>query len=79
MELEVLSVLIENSPKLTSNICSIKNKKTAAGLLGIEDHNTLNNYVKKLKDKGALTYTNKKYTLPKLLLPTIEEVNITII
>ena len=79
MELEVLSNLINISNSKYSDICNIENKKKVAESLGIEDHNTLNNYVKKLKDKGALNYDKRKYTLPRLLNPTVSEINIKII
>ena len=36
----------------------------------IKDPNTLNNYVKRLKDKGALIKTVNGYKLSKLLEPT---------
>ena len=79
MELEVLSNLINISNSDYSDICNLNNKKKVAEKLGIEDHNTLNNYVKKLKDKGALKYTSKKYTLPRLLDPKVNQINIKII
>jgi ABC-type lipoprotein release transport system permease subunit len=49
------------------NLCSIENKKITAKSLSIDDPNTLNNYVKKLKDKKAISYKNGTYTLNKLL------------
>jgi hypothetical protein len=79
MELEVLSNLINISDPDYSDICSLNNKKKVAEQLGIEDHNTLNNYVKKLKDKGAIKYANKKYTLPRLLDPEVNKITIKII
>ena len=33
----------------------------------MQDPNTLNNYVKRLKDKGAIVKTKKGYKLAKLL------------
>ena len=79
MELEVLSNLINISDSNYSDICNLENKKKVAEKLGIEDHHTLNNYVKKLKDKGALKYTDKKYTLPRLLNPEVNNINIKIV
>jgi biotin operon repressor len=35
----------------------------------MEDHNTLNNYVKKLKDKGAIKKNKNGYALSPILLP----------
>ena len=35
--------------------------------MGIKDHNTLNNYIKRLKDKKAIELKDSIYTLNKLL------------
>ena len=60
MELKVLSNLVDCSQATNSkNICASENKKAAAGSLGIKDFNTLNNYVKKFKDKGAIRKEGK--------------------
>lgn len=64
-EMQVLSSLIDN--RETVNLCSAANKKKTAETLNIKDHNTLNNYVKRLKDKGAITQTKNGYELSKLL------------
>jgi hypothetical protein len=64
-ELEVLSNFIDLST--TINLCSPENKKLVANKLNIENPNTLNIYVKRLKDKGAITKTKDGYTLSKLL------------
>lgn len=66
-ELLVLSKFIDLSD--TVNLCSPENKRTVARSLGIEDHNTLNNYVKKLKDKGAIKKTKDGYELAQILVP----------
>lgn len=66
-ELLVLSKFIDLSD--TVNLCSPENKKSVADALGIKDHNTLNNYVKKLKDKGAIKKTKDGYTLSSILTP----------
>lgn len=64
-ELRVLASLIDN--KETVNLCSIANKQKVAKELKIKDFNTLNNYVKKLKDKKAIVMTPDGYALTELL------------
>ena len=64
-ELEVLSLFIDNSS--TIDLCSIDNKKVVAEKLNIDNPNTLNIYVKRLKDKGAITKTKDGYKTSKLL------------
>lgn len=64
-ELEVLSNFIDLST--TVNLCSSENKKLVAQKLNIENPNTLNIYVKRLKDKGAIQKTKDGYILSKLL------------
>jgi F0F1-type ATP synthase epsilon subunit len=54
-ELRVLANLIDLSE--TVNLCSPANKKKVADAMEIKDHNTLNNYVKRLKDKKAIVQT----------------------
>jgi len=66
-ELLVLSKFIDLSE--TINLCATENKKVVAESLGIKDPNTLNNYVKKLKDKGAIKKTKDGYKLSPILLP----------
>jgi len=53
--------------KGSKNICSPTSKKVIAKDLGIKDSNTLNNYVKRLKDKGAIQRTKAGYTLAGFL------------
>ena len=64
-ELEILTLFVEVNT--SDNLCSIENKKIVAEKLNIEDPNTLNNYVKRLKDKGAIVLTDNKYKLTKVL------------
>ena len=77
MELEVLSYLIDNQ-KTDPNLCSASNKRIAANLLAIDDYRKLNNYVKRLKDKGAIKYVNRVYKYNSLLDPSNEEIKINI-
>ena len=54
-EAEILSHFIEvNDFKKDPNICSVSNKKDVAALVGVKDYNTLNNYIKRFKDKKVL-------------------------
>ena len=48
-------------------LCTIEAKKSVALNRGIKDYNTLNNYVKKLKDKNAIQFKNGRYILHKIL------------
>lgn len=79
MELKVLSSLVDCAAVLgDDNICSPDSKKAAAKVLGIKDYNTLNNYVKKFKDKKALRKEGKNYLLSKLLDLDTKSVKINI-
>ena len=73
-ELRVLANLIDLSE--TVNLCSPANKKKVAELMEIKDHNTLNNYVKRLKDKGAIVQTKNGYELSPLLKKEQVQINI---
>jgi hypothetical protein len=64
-ELLILSKFIDLSD--TSNLCSAKTKKKVAEEVGIADPNTLNNYVKRLKDKGAILKNKNGYIVSQLL------------
>ena len=79
MELRILSAFIEVQ-EITeeSNMCSLSNKKEVARIIGMSDYNTLNNYIKTLKDKGSLLYNNKKYTLNRLLNTKNTEIGLSI-
>lgn len=77
MEIQVLSILIDKAESL-DDICNASLKKSAAKVLKIDDYRTLNNYVKRLKDKGAINLKNKIYKLNTLLNPKLNEVYITI-
>lgn len=63
------------------NLCAVDTKQTVAKNLGFEDFNTLNNYIKRLKDKKAFVVTGSSgkaaYTVPKFLIPQ-PEVSISI-
>ena len=64
-ELDVLSRFIDLSE--TINLCSAEAKRAVAESMGIENPNTLNIYVKRLKDKGAIQKTKNGYKVSKLI------------
>jgi len=74
-ELLILSKFIDLGD---DNLCSVDSKKSVATELGIKDPNTLNNYVKRLKDKGAIQKSKSGYKLSRLIQPS-ENVTIEII
>ena len=78
-ELEVVSAFIKvNMEAKSKNLCSKKNKDAVAKLLKVSDPNTLNNYIKRLKDKGAISFKNGIYTINKMLNPNIKKIEITL-
>lgn len=60
------------------NLCSVRNKKEVARIVGIKDHNTLNNYIKRFKDKGAILKNMNTYKLNPFLDPHTESVEVNI-
>lgn len=79
MELKVLSILVDSQTvSEEDNLCSPKLKKVTANALGIKDPHTLNNYVKKFKDKKAIYKDGKNYKLNTLLNINTESVEINI-
>lgn len=79
-ELEVLSVLIDvQEVSKDKNIGSIDNKRSVALQLKVKDPNTLNNYIKKFKDKGVLRLKNTNYSLNPFLNPKTDSVEINLI
>ncbi len=79
-ELEVLSTFIDiQDISKEENISSMSNKKEVAEKLLIKDPNTLNNYIKKFKDKGVLRVKDNNYTLNNLLDPNTDTVEINLI
>ena len=78
-ELKVLAALVDAANVLEdTNICSVKSKKAAARIVGQEDFNTLNNYIKKIKDKGAIKKSKKDYVLNRLLDQSTIKVEVNI-
>ena len=79
MELKVLSALIDCAKTLEDpNICSSKVKKQAARIVGLKDFNTLNNYVKKMKDKKAIHKGSLGYVVNRLFNLDTNKVEINI-
>ena len=66
-ELDILDKFIDLGE--TVDLCSATNKRIVAKELHIKDHNTLNNYVKRLKDKKAIRKTKNGYALNPILNP----------
>ena len=60
------------------NFCSMEIKKAVARLVSIKDPNTLNNYIKKFKDKGAILKKESIYKLNPFLQPDGETIEVTI-
>ena len=80
-ELIILAAFIDvDSITDKTNFCTMANKKAVAAAVGIKDPNTLNNYIKKFKDKGVISKVGSNYVLNKLLVPTLngETIEITI-
>ena len=62
--MQILSAFIDvQNITNEENICSVKNKREVARIVGIKDYNTLNTYVKRFKDKGVLNKNNNIYLL----------------
>ena len=77
-ELRILSAFIDVNNKESINLCSIPNKKKVAEVVEIEDYNTLNNYIKRFKDKGAMIKKKNAYSLNPFLNPNTDKVEVTI-
>lgn len=74
-ELLILAELIDVGD--VKDLCTIETKKQVATNVGLEDFNTLNNYIKRLKDKGALVKQGSRYSpMPYLIPKTQTTINI---
>tara|TARA_R110002110_G_scaffold82730_4_gene215151 strand:+ start:643 stop:993 length:351 start_codon:yes stop_codon:yes gene_type:complete len=60
------------------NFCCVRNKKAVSRIVGIKDYNTLNNYIKRFKDKGVIIKNNSVYSLNDFLNPDTSSVNVII-
>jgi len=78
--MQILSAFIDiQTITNEENICSVKNKREVARIVGIKDYNTLNNYVKRFKDKGVVIKKDSMYSLNTFLDPDTTSVEVTII
>ena len=78
-ELQILSTFIDVQTITDEvNLCSVRNKKEVARIVGIKDYNTLNNYIKRFKDKGVMLKRMNIYTLNPFLNPDTDKVEVTI-
>lgn len=74
-ELDVLTefvraeIKISNSEDLNINAFSTDVKKSVADRLGKDNFNTLNTYIKRLKDKNAIQPTQQGYDIHPILVP----------
>ena len=76
-ELSILSAFIDvNILNKDINMCSVINKKSVAETIKIKDYNTLNNYIKRFKDKGAMKVVNNNYSLNPFLNPDTDVVRL---
>jgi len=74
-----ISILLDFiSISSTYGLCTLEAKKAVSIQRNIKDYNTLNNYVKKLKDKNAIELTNDGYKLHRLLRNE-ENVTVTVV
>ncbi|HLS53375.1 MAG TPA: hypothetical protein VK031_05355 [Tissierellaceae bacterium] len=71
-EIEIISEFIDMAAKLRGtgiNPFSTEIKKKVSDNLGRDDFNTLNNYIKSLADKRAISKTDNGYNIHPMLLP----------
>jgi hypothetical protein len=67
-ELQVLASFIDTGAADGGmNLCSVSNKKIVAKKVGIKDYNTLNNYIKKFKDKKVILKEGNNYKVNSFL------------
>jgi len=80
-ELRVLASMVDNSERLNGgeSISTPAVKKAVAADMNREDFNTLNNYVKKIKDKGAIFKQGNRYVLHRLLNPKTKHIEVNIL
>mgnify|MGYP003663955493 FL=1 len=78
-ELTILSSFIDvNDITEEVNLCSVKNKKAVSQMIGLKDYNTLNNYIKRFKDKGVILKNANTYKINPFLYPDADKVEISI-
>ena len=78
-EIQILSTFIDVQMITEElNLCSVRNKKDVSTIVGIKDYNTLNNYIKRFKDKGVVFKTNGYYKINPFLNPHTDSVEVNI-
>jgi len=78
-EIQILAAFIDiQGITNEDNLCSVRNKKEVSRIVGIKDYNTLNNYIKKFKDKGTILKKDSVYKLNPFLNPETNVVEINI-
>ena len=78
-EIQILAAFIDiQGITNEDNLCSVRNKKEVSRVVGIKDYNTLNNYIKKFKDKGTILKKDSNYKLNPFLNPETNVVEINI-
>ena len=78
-ELTILASFIDvNDITEEVNLCSVKNKKAVSDIIGLKDYNTLNNYIKRFKDKGVILKYDNIYKINPFLYPDADKVEISI-
>ena len=78
-EMEILSAFIDIQVITNElNLCSVKNKREVARIVGIKDYNTLNNYIKRFKDKRVMQKSDGNYSLNNFLNPNTDSVTVNI-
>ena len=78
-EIEILAAFIDVQDITNEvNLCSVKNKREVARIVGIKDYNTLNNYIKRFKDKRVVQKSEGNYSLNSFLNPDTDSVTINI-
>ena len=76
-EIQILAAFIDiQGITNEDNLCSVRNKKEVSRVVGIKDYNTLNNYIKKFKDKGVMLKSNGDYKLNPFLNPDTDSVKV---
>ena len=78
-EIQILSTFIDVQ-NITEeiNLCSVKNKREVARMIGIKDPNTLNNYIKRFKEKGVMLKSMNTYKLNSVFNSDTESIEIII-
>lgn len=69
-----MKLSLDKNDKVDINPFSAQIKKKVADILNRDDFNSLNTYIKRLKDKGAIKPTNDGYEIHRILVPTEDDI-----